>query len=456
LSAVLNAVATSGTPPSTVPGTTVYTTSTGAVVTSTTVLDAGTYSLTATFTPANPSDYTSATVTNYSLTVLPDPTATAIAANPENATAGQTVTLTATVTDTYTSAKGQIVSFFDGSAVIGTATVAANGVATYTITTFSLGSHMIQACLVQTLDYLPSCSALAPENISPAPTPTSTTTILQSDINPSVLGQTVTFTAVVASTNPFNVVPTGTVTFSDGSAVLGTGTLTAGTATFATSALTVGTHNITVAYAGTTTISGSTSTILPQVVLAAEASALPGFQMTVTPTTFQVGAGSTFVIAVSVLEFSNFNLPITLTCDGLPAEATCQVIGSIPAGGGATNVIVTVPSPHTCNTNTQYFQASNSPRMTRGLPILALVTFVFFARRRRALKGIVLALLLCVIPSISGCGNCTDLGVKPGVYNFKLTGSATTTGALPVVAPIDTVSGSTVSQSQAMNMTVKI
>ncbi len=67
----------------------------------------------------------------------------------------------------------------------------------------------------------------------------------------------------------------------------------------------------------------STSAILAQQVNVGIGSAGEGFLMTVSPTTFSVGAGSSVSVAVTILDLNNFNLPVTLGCSGLPAEATC-------------------------------------------------------------------------------------------------------------------------------------
>src|SRR5713226_4005739 len=64
-----------------------------------------------------------------------------------------------------------------------------------------------------------------------------TNTVLSSSANPSVFGQSVTFTATVSSAA--DSAPTGTVGFSDGGISLGTGTLASGQATFTTSSLAV-------------------------------------------------------------------------------------------------------------------------------------------------------------------------------------------------------------------------
>jgi hypothetical protein len=77
-----------------------------------------------------------------------------------------------------------------------------------------------------------------------------TKTTLASSANPAVPGQSVTFTATVAVQSPGVGTPTGTVTFKDGTTVLGTGTLSDGVATFTTTALALGGHSITASYAG--------------------------------------------------------------------------------------------------------------------------------------------------------------------------------------------------------------
>jgi hypothetical protein len=100
-----------------------------------------------------------------------------------------------------------------------------------------------------------------------------TTTNVGSSAAPSVSGQAVTFTATVTVNAPGSTAPgypTGTVTFKDGSTVLGSGTLsTSGgvtTASFTTSALTGGTHTITATYAGDTNFLGSAGTFTQVVV----------------------------------------------------------------------------------------------------------------------------------------------------------------------------------------------
>ena len=69
----------------------------------------------------------------------------------------------------------------------------------------------------------PSTSTALTQTVNPA----STTTTLTSSANPSVYGQAVTFTATVTADSPGAGTPTGTVTFKEGSTILGTATLDA-------------------------------------------------------------------------------------------------------------------------------------------------------------------------------------------------------------------------------------
>ncbi len=91
-----------------------------------------------------------------------------------------------------------------------------------------------------------------------------TSTLVTSSLNPSIYGQSLTFTATVSSSSG---TPTGKVKFKNGSATLGTVTLTGGVASFTTTTLGAGTKSITAVYGGNGLLfAGSTSPVLSQVV----------------------------------------------------------------------------------------------------------------------------------------------------------------------------------------------
>jgi hypothetical protein len=81
----------------------------------------------------------------------------------------------------------------------------------------------------------------------------------------TVYGQAVTFTATVAAAQGTGT-PTGTVTFKDGSTILGTAPVSTGSATLSTSALAAGSHAITAVYNGDVAFVGSSSAAVSQVV----------------------------------------------------------------------------------------------------------------------------------------------------------------------------------------------
>jgi len=407
-------------------------------------------------------DYASSTSVTYPVQVLPDTTLTALSSSSLTLTPSQSVTLTANVSVITPSAAAPAaaasgtVTFLDGTTSIGSQTITSGSVATLTLPSLLVGLHNITACFATAVNSLgnynftPTCSSAIVEVVSYPPTITPTTALLTSSENPSTVGQSVTFTATIATTGAFIGVPTGTVTFFDGTNSIGNAILdTSGNGTLTTSTLTVGLHDITAVYAGNTTTSGSTSPVVAQLVNTSLISAGTGFILTVTPTTFSVGAGSSIALSVAVTELNNFNTPVNLSCSGLPSEATCTFATStIPATGGTTILLVSPAAPHDCGSNTPYFVAQGG---RTGLPIFAAITLIFFARKRRALKGLVLAALICLIPAISGCGgNCTDLGVKPGTYTFTVTGTSVPGNT------VTTGSSTPVTHSQIMTMTVTI
>src|SRR3989449_4000475 len=138
------------------------------------------------------------------------------------------------------------VTFYNGTQILGTGTIS-GGTATYSTSAFAPGSYSITASYSGDTNYLPSTSGAITQTVN-APA-TATTTTVSSSLNPSVFGDSVTFTATVNSATA-----TGTVTFYNGTQILGTGTLSGGTATYSTTALPPCTYSITASYSGDTKI----------------------------------------------------------------------------------------------------------------------------------------------------------------------------------------------------------
>jgi uncharacterized protein (TIGR03437 family) len=126
---------------------------------------------------------------------------------------------------------------------------AALGTAPLTGTTASLPGSVGTIVAVYSGDGNFNGSTSNPVTIYPPATSSLSPT---SSVNPSSLGQAVTFTAAIGTGggSPAAGPPTGSVQFSDGAALLGSGTVSGGRATFSTGALTGGHHTIMAQYSG--------------------------------------------------------------------------------------------------------------------------------------------------------------------------------------------------------------
>jgi hypothetical protein len=196
----------------------------------------------------------------------PDPTATTtlLIASPNPASAGQPVIFTATVSPTPTGTPTGTVSFYDGTTLLGTGTVNSSGVATLTTGSLSLGAHVVSATYSGNTNFAPSTSSPLTETIAGTGS-TPTTTVLVASPNPAVVGQSVTFTATVSPTPTGT--PLGTVSFYNGSTLLGTGTVnSSGVATLTTNAFAVGTNLISAVYSGNVKFATSTSSTLTETI----------------------------------------------------------------------------------------------------------------------------------------------------------------------------------------------
>jgi LPXTG-motif cell wall-anchored protein len=153
------------------------------------------------------------------------------------------------------------VTFSDGAAVIGgPVALDGSGQATFTTPALSVGSHQITAVFAETATHATSSGSVE-QVVSRA----TTQTVLESSLNPSTFGESVTFTATVTITDgPSSGQPAvGAVTFTDGATALG-GPVTldgTGRATFTTSAFTPGTHSVTASYGGGIETAASSDTL---------------------------------------------------------------------------------------------------------------------------------------------------------------------------------------------------
>jgi len=198
-------------------------------------------------------------------------TTTSVTTSGTPANYASTVTFTATVARSSLIGSGKpsgLVQFFDGTQLLGSAQLAPVGTtsskATFAYSSLATGSHTITAQYVGNYNFNGSSATVA-QSINSMPTQIG----LVSSVNPTFYEQPTVFTAVV--TGPTGT-PTGTVTFKDGSTVLGTANLAlvqgADQASLLVSSLHAGTHTITATYNGGGPYAGSSATLTQTVVKA--------------------------------------------------------------------------------------------------------------------------------------------------------------------------------------------
>jgi hypothetical protein len=186
--------------------------------------------------------------------------------------------------------------------------------------------------------------------------------------SPVQFGATVTLTAVITSTAQYGSVPTGTVSFQNGSTVLGTGALDGtGTASYDTSSLAPGNYTLTAVYSGDNTyasVSGtaqltvnatdSAPTILPSAAAFGNQTVNTSAQIAVKVT----NAGTDPLVITSVSPASAFDFTQTNNCaTTLAVNASCTVTIAFKPASLTTE---SAPFTITDNAGTQTIQATGT------------------------------------------------------------------------------------------------
>jgi Bacterial Ig-like domain (group 3) len=233
----------------------------GVATFSTSSLAAGSHTVSAVY--ASDTNFAASTGSTVQTVGSSQTTATSASSSPNPSVFAQLVTFTSTTTSSGGTPVGTV-TFTEGSTVwASNVPVNGSGQASFSTAALAVGSHIITATFTGGTGWGNSNGNAPAQVVNKA----ATTTAISSSANPSVYSQPVTFTATVTATAPGGGVPTGTVTFKNGSSTLGTGTLNgSGKATFTTSTLAVGALSITAVYGGSTSFNTSTSAVLTQTV----------------------------------------------------------------------------------------------------------------------------------------------------------------------------------------------
>jgi hypothetical protein len=397
------------------------------------VLNGGTHSLTAVY--GGDSNFPGSTSTPTAVLVtLNDPNTTAATATPNSGAYGSLVMLSAIVTATSNpSAPTGTVTFSVGSTTLGTASLTATGSTTSSAslqTTFiPTGSNTITASYNGDATYGFS-NGTTSATISKA----STSTGLALSSATVDAGSTVTFTATVPQPGG-GAAPSGTVTFLNGSTVIGSGALSNGTATLSLVAgggpLMAGTYNVTASYPGDTNYTSSVSS--------PSALAVQSFSLSSGVTINISAPGQSGMGTLMATPIAGFSGTISYSCTLVLAGATCS---TAPTSGGVTVTVTTTAASSNLAT------PGKGSGMFYAMLLPGLFGVVLVGLRKRTYRGMhVITLLLILGLStlwMGACGGGPSGGGGGG-------GGGTPTGSMHFV--VMGVSGTiTVTQTVTVNV----
>jgi Bacterial Ig-like domain (group 3)/FG-GAP-like repeat len=182
---------------------------------------------------------------------------------------GQGVSFTITVTP---SGSGPMptgsVNLLDGASILSAGSLDGSGKLVLSTSSLSLGAHTLTAQYSGDSTYGPAASPAIIQTVNKS----NAAVNLSSAINPSVFGQSVSFSVSVSASGGSGV-PTGTVSLNDTGTVLASSTLdAAGSAAFSGIALSAGSHFLTAHYSGDQNFSSGLSAVITQVVNKAQSS----------------------------------------------------------------------------------------------------------------------------------------------------------------------------------------
>ncbi len=421
----------------------------------------GTHAVTAAYSgDANNSASNSATSPFDEVVTQATPVVAAPTVGPNPSAFGQPVTFATTVSGPGTTPTGTVTFDSGGTPVDAACTnvpVGASGSATCTSAALAVGTDQVTAVYSGDGNYTGLTSSATPETVKQAQTVTS----VASSANPSVTGQTVTYTAMVGVTATGAGTPTGSVTFSDngGPITCGAGSQafngTSATCTVAYNATSVSPESVTATYGGDTDFATSTSPALAQKIDPASTTttvststqpSLFGQTVTLTATVAVTAPGSGAVTApTGTVTFSDGSNPITCGAGSVTfsgTTATC-VTSALGAGTHAVTATYTGDANFSGSTAAPFIQiVGPAPTTTTVVPSV-----------NPSVYGQTVTFTATVAPVAPGAGAptgvvqfsdgtsglCTNVVLTPG------TGSSTATcsesmfvpGTYPVVASYD-------------------
>jgi len=391
--------------------------SSGTATVNPSTLAPGTHSIVGTYSGNADDAKSSATL---SLPIDQATTSTVVTATPNPALVKATITFTATVTGNGGIPTGNVNFFANGTVALGTAALDATGKASVTNATLAAGTYQITAVYAGDTNDAGSTSPAVSEVVGTIPTMTGLTTATTTGQN----AQTI-LVGTVEDSGTAGPVPTGTVTFKNGSTVIGTGTLNSdGVATLSPD-LANGTYTIIAYYPGDALHGASQSSPVSVSGTASD------YSLVVSPAAVSLKTTQNTTVTVTLTSISGFTDTIGLGCASLPAGVNCHfstILVPLGANAVATSTLAIDTNNPLGGGATAMNRSSGKARAelaTLFLPFSLLLGWALWRFRKR--NGSVWSAILVLVLSgaallATGCAGFTQNYAAPGTYTFQVVG----------------------------------
>ena len=405
----------------------------------------GTYSVTAVY--SGDGTYAASSSAAQMLVVSQAASTTTLTVSPSTITVGQAETLSVSVQGSASVTLSSTVTFFDGTTVLGSAAVVpgasgmtnASATASLSLSSLGVGSHAITARYSGDTNYSGSSSMALTVTVSQVTAAVS----LGVSTGSLPVGQAETLTATVQHAGMPSV--SGTVTFFDGTTLLGTTGVTAttggGAAVLAVSTLGVGSHAIVARYSGDTNFVATVSTA--QTITVTQAATTTS--LVVSGTSINVNQTETLTATIAGSASPAVSGTVTFL-DGTGVVGTVNVTPSLAGGIAAltlnTLTVATHPYSARYSGDTNYVSSTSAAQAVVVSLVAQTITFpaianhvvgdVAFALSATASSGLAVAYSVVSGPATLSGSSVTVTGAGTVVLQASQAGNTTYAAATAV------------------------
>jgi hypothetical protein len=398
-------------------GSAIALTKTGTASINPATLAPGTHSILATY--SGDTDDAGSTAT-LSLVVVQATTTTTVTATPSPATVQGIITFTAVVTGNGATPTGTVNFLANGSIALGTGTLDATGKTSVTYSALGAGSYQITAVYNGDTNDAGSTSAAITEVVGLYQTTTALSTASTTGAN----SQTI-LVATVQNSGSIGPAPTGSVTFTSGTNVIGTAALNADGIATLTPNLSAGNYTIIASYPGDALHSASQSTPISITTVGS------AYNLTVTPATVSMATSQNATVTVTLTSVSGFTDNIGLGCGSLPAGVNCHFSNislALAANGTSTaQLVIDTNNPLGGGSSAMNKQPGRRNVEMAGLflPFSVFLGWILwrFRKRNAGILSMVLILAFSAAAMLAtGCIGYTQSSAMPGTYTIQVIG----------------------------------